>query len=447
MFAKMKDTFKVPPSPFRLSKPSFQPAIAHPIKISSRRLSNSSHNESADSVNSMKQNRFPEVVGESEAEENSDYDDNIVKDSFIASNDRDNGVISNLFDRTQDIDRSSQGLTKKLITPPPTNKKRKRHSLDGHHKPEFTPKRRERPDASVNPVPLKTSLELTSPGSTSAHFASKQERKEARRKRKEERAKKREEKAKRKREKAKRSRESELRDSIDAPLPDSHDVSVISHPFQLKQETPSQNGEDIDSQSALEEEDDREVLTGKPSTKRNRGHDLEIPATQEHHSSSPTPQIASEHYSDKQAQNNISPSISKSKPKAEPVSLNSKPSPQQPNPRNRSSKKRKQISEEIIVDSSEDESQIQSESTASKKRKVSDLEPLRTPTIVRRVNRDSPEDSQKDVSEDETSEQENVGSSRRFVKQVPFSLREDERLHAIVKQYKKVHNCSHLTNL
>ena len=182
-----------------------------------------------------------------------------------------------------------------------------------HHKSESTSKKREKLDSSANPTFSKESLELTSLGSTSTHSQSKQERKEAKRKRREERAKKREEKAKRKeekakrkekkakrrREKAKRSRESELRDTIDSTLPDTHDLFVINDLFQLKQKTHSQNEEDMDLQLATEIDDDRILSKGKPSTKKNRGHNLEIPATQEHRSSSPTPQIASEQPSDK----------------------------------------------------------------------------------------------------------------------------------------------------
>ena len=412
----MRDIFKVPPAPFQLGKPSFQPVIAQPIKLSSRRLSNGSQNEPQVAIIRGKQHREDEVISESEQEER-DNSYSIVKDSFVINSESDNEVITTLFNRIQDFETASQNQAKSIITPPPTNKKRKRDSLNKAHKSSSTSKKRKKSEVPEESIPPKKSRELdftTSPEITSAipqMSQSKRQRKEEKRKRKEE-------KAERKRRKAEKKRlKSELKDSLDSTVPDVHD-EFVDHSFQQEQEIPSHSG-DFSSLRELAEEQHREVFKGKPSGKKNRGHNLEIPATQESPSLAPTPRITDkqDHDSDKQMSDKITTTTPKTI--AKPVVLISKRPRKVPNPLRRPPKTRATLSKDKIVDSSADEYESEIDHSESEHAE--------------------PQHAETEISEqvfDQVSEEETLKSGRRVTKK--FSPEEDERLHRIVTQYKKV---------
>lgn len=189
------------------------------------------------------------------------------------------------------------------------------------------------------------------------------------------------------------------------------------------------------------------VHQGKPSRKKNQGHEMEIPATQalQHQGDELDIQttkkclttieensILLSSGSNVQKPNVTPREIQKAqKRNAKFVVSNPKPTRQQPKSRRAPAKQRKALSKERIVDSSaeddesdspEDDESQQIPST-SKRRKVGDLAKLRT--FIRK----SP-----GVDVDDSEEKEITKAGQRRL----FSTKEDDRLRRIVTQYKEV---------
>ena len=543
--------FRVPPSPFHLGKSSFQPVVANPIKLPSRRLSNTS-NEPTKPLSKGQPPRQDEVISESEPESKSNsyhskdrpshvvvkstvngtvkdvrqpkggkqaenaYENSIIKNSFQETDEE--SVIKDSFYEMQDTD-TSLNPTRTIITPPPITQKRKRHSLDESRK------RKKRQNLDL-PDRAKDSEMPTSPKKVSkdtlpqsqeipvdkdiaaepSTTLSKRERKEERRRRKQEKQEKQERKEERRRRREKRAtidstiadadelesqipnsaqqelepgREPEFqchheddvsllesqaertrregeRDIIDPILSDAEEPEFqIPNSAQQERETvqesdvESQNEDDFSLPEAQEPETDKAVVVrqGKPSRKRNQGHKMEIPATQELQDQGDELDILAIKNSPITIPENSIPRTSDSniqklhetpgkfqkiqKRNAKPVVSSPKQARRQPRSPRAPNKRRTELSKARIVDSSaeddnpdtQEDDESQQITPTSKRRKVRDLEKLRT--FIRK----SPS-----VDVDDSDEKETTKSGQHKI----FSTKEDERLHRIVTQYKEV---------
>src|SRR5271154_1768950 len=221
--------FRIPPSPFNLKKP-FSPAGNRPLKIQSRRLSNTS-DERASPIATALETHDEEIVRESEVEDvdphersgtnaltKSDQkgsakkhkgdttlseDDHVVDDSFVADGNEngDEYLIEDSF--------LQQLRTQPVVAPPQTANKRKRQERGSQHDKSSSKHKKSRksnepdisfdlPSTSINTSsPANANIsQITEPpeqeeptGDEQGQQVSKKQRKEEQRKRKEERKK------------------------------------------------------------------------------------------------------------------------------------------------------------------------------------------------------------------------------------------------------------------
>jgi hypothetical protein len=349
----------------------------------------------------------------------------------------------------------------------------KRTTVEKTHHESSLPKPTEIPD-----VPAEENF-----GQTSTSL-SRQQRREERRKRKEKKAERRRERAERK------TGEIEMRDTAKlanpeeptSPVPQDP-ASTVSEECEKPEEAPTEGDPQLQgSQDFLSDEDF--TTPGMPS-RRNRVHNLEIPTTQEPQTLSRSAKVIIPQLSMRreqrqtseltQNQNIQSKGISARKRQAsenqpntqdtlepgretdlpiEPLvsqKRNAKPaksSSRQHPVRPKANRRGQFLSAEKIVDSSEDEPQEpelhksgeeareERSNLRSTRRKVSDLNKLRT--SVRFAERTSPPNSSIASEEEEEEEMGEARENKSRRQRRPFTTEDDEKLHRIIAQFKKV---------
>ena len=457
--------FRVPPSPFNLKKP-FSPTGNRPLKIQSRRLSNTS-DERASPIATTLDTHVEEIVRESEVEDVDTHDRSgtstvarsdkrssakkhkgdttlsedahTVKDSFVAAGNG-NGeehLIEDSF--------LQQLRTYPVVTPPQTTNKRKRHEHSSQHDKSSSKHKRSRksnePEISFD-LP-NTSINTSNPGNANSSqmtdlpeqeepSVDEQSQQMSKKQRKEERRKRKEERKKEKKERKKRKIESTGSDAVnpldhDRVRDDSPTMNPIKE-VRATQEEPAQTANAASQQesSAIELDEDSLDL-GRPAVPRNRRKVLEIPATQNPQPQpNPSPSNPSEVQSPPEEQAN-----------EQPPSL-----PQQQNPPNKPPPKvtkrkrlapskaspktsRKLISNEKILDSSASDEEPDPEPKPKSKTKTPRKPPPKPKPAEQELLRSTSPDAEP------RSKVQNVALGR-------FTLEEDKRLLRVAKAYRVV---------
>ena len=454
--------FRIPPSPFNLKKP-FSPIGNKPLKIQSRRLSNTS-DERASPIATALETHDEEIVRESEVEDVDPHeqsgtnaltksvqkgsvkkhkgdttlseDDHVVKDSFVAEG-NENGeeyLIEDSFLR--------QVRTYSVITPSQTTNKRKRNEGGSQHDKSSSkhkkPRTSNEPDISFD-LPS-TSINTASPananvsqitelpeheeptGDEQDQQMSKKQAQEERRKRKEERKKEKEERKKRKIE----STSSGTMNPLDHCR--AQNESATRNPInevQATQEEPEQTANAaLQEESSAIELDGNSLDLGRPAIPKNNRQVLEIPATQNPQQPNPPPSNPSDvqPFPEEQADEQL-PSLPQQKnqpTKPLPKSTKRKRSaPSKSSPK----RSRKLVSNEKILDSSASDEEH-------------DPEPKpKTKTTRKRTIKPKPADPDAVRS---TSPDAEPRSTVPKVALGKFSLEEDKRLLRVAKACRAV---------
>lgn len=542
MLSRMRDIFKVGPSPFQIGS-SFKPVVAQPIKVSRRRPSNAGQHEliestmegkgtqgvvASDSENEdaarnytasaeahdmayrpgkdrVVQRPLDQKSGAGKGAAELGSNTKLVKSPPIIENLMED-VVRDSFVGSQDTEVSPHTQTRRaIITPPPTLKHKRRFPDSGDKLDKPTSKKRKelqesksmtllgKKHATVEKSHHKSSLSKSTgipnaPAEENLERAStspsKQQRREDRRKRKQEKAERKRKRAEREKNEVEMQHATKLAipEAPTSPAPQNPTTTVNKERESPELEAPSREDPQMQGSQDLVL-DKNSTIPGVPS-RRNGAHDSEIPATQEsltlsYSAKAVIPQPSTHR---KQSQNSkptksqnilskeaspgerrnpedlpnsqdalelddqttvpVKPLVSK-KHKVEPA----KPRFRQQPARSGTNRQRQFLSAEKIVDSSEDELQEpelhgseedapgEGSNLRSKRRKVSDLSNLRTP--VRFAQRTSPPDSPAS-EEDEEEEMDETRENKSGRKRRLFTIEDDEKLHRIITQFKKV---------
>ena len=331
MLSKVREMFKVPPSPFTLGKPSFVPVNANPIKIPERRLSTSSRDEPVIQNRRLKQIvKYPErndAGSGSDAEERNVYqeegghprrssgagesvhkghkrkrsnqgtrggeskiqdpfmNDNIIAESAIDDDGSEQDVVRHSFVMNSQSENSSDPQ-RTIFTLPRMSHKRKDRSVraaDDHRKSKKH-KKVPKPTQEVQFMDEShvltaaehaedASLDVNGDPLTASKDLTKQQRKEERRKRRLEKAERKKRKAERHQMDVPLIREREIEDSVVVePIADE---LVVEEDEDGILSTSRTRGELLSQEIGESSE-----VTGIPSRQTNPLPEMEIPATQ-----------------------------------------------------------------------------------------------------------------------------------------------------------------------